>query len=188
MLLTEQRRHGIDLRRSWLATGGDRLMDRVTEAYLDEFSSANGIHPLPQDVRFEHFAGYVALRRQYSQTFDTADIVTGSGSDTGIDAVAIIANGVLITDVETFSEQAERADYLDVLFVFVQADRGPSFHAAKIGSFSFGVLDFFKDIPALPRNQAIKDAAEIMAAIYTHSGKFKHGNPECRLYYVTTGK
>jgi len=186
--LTERVGFDIDLRRRCLASGGDDVMDRVTEAYLDEFSSANGISHLPQDARFEHFAGYVALRRQYSQTFDTADIVTGSGGDTGIDAIAIVANGVLITDVETFGEQAERADYLDVLFIFVQADRGTSFHASKISSFSFGVLDFFKDSPALPRNHAVKDAAEIMAAIYRHSGKFKHGNPECRLYYITTGK
>ena len=27
-----------------------------------------------------------------------------------------------------------------------------------------------------------------MGAIYDNSGKFKHGNPHCRLYYVTTGK
>ncbi len=27
-----------------------------------------------------------------------------------------------------------------------------------------------------------------MAAIYKFSGKFKHGNPDCKLYYVTTGK
>jgi hypothetical protein len=177
-----------DPRRVFLEAGGLPTMDRVTEAYLDEFSSTVGISHLPQDRRFEHFASYVAVRRHYSQTFDTSDIVTGAGGDTGIDAVVIIVNGSLVTDVEGFNEIAERTDYLDVLFIFVQAERSASFEAAKIGSFSFGIQDFFKQTPALPRNQEIIDAAEIMTAIYDNSPKFKRGNPHCRLYYITTGR
>ena len=51
-----------------------------------------------------------------------------------------------------------------------------------MGNFGFGVLDFLK------RNDKVRDAADIMSAIYTRSSKFKRGNPVCRLYYVTTGK
>jgi hypothetical protein len=39
----------------------------------------------------------------------------------GIDA--IIVNGSLITDTDTFKEMADEASYLDVIFIFVQADR-----------------------------------------------------------------
>src|SRR5713101_9304973 len=91
----------VDIRRRLLAPGV-HVMDRVTETYLDEFSAAHGIGHLPQNDRFEHFASYVSVRRHYSQTFDTSDIATGSGGDTGIDAIAIIVNGILVTDVETF--------------------------------------------------------------------------------------
>jgi hypothetical protein len=64
-------------------------MDRITESLLHEFSIENTIESLPEDQRFEHFAGYVTVRRHFSQTFDTFDIVTGGGADTGIDAIAI---------------------------------------------------------------------------------------------------
>jgi hypothetical protein len=118
-----------------MAAEGGNPVDRVTEAYLDEFSAAHGIAHLTQDTRFEHLVSYVAIRRHYSQTFDTSDVVTGSGGDTGIDAIAILVNGALVSDVETIKEQAERSDYFDVVFIFVQAERSPSFEAAKIGSF-----------------------------------------------------
>ena len=71
--------------------------------------------------------------------------------------------------------------------MFVQADRGPSFDAAKIGNFGFAVSDFFKERPTLPRNEEVTAAAEIMSAVYRRSTKFKRGNPACRLYFATTG-
>ncbi|MBV8588746.1 MAG: hypothetical protein JO212_01535 [Acetobacteraceae bacterium] len=98
-------------------------------------------------------ASYVTVRRQYSQTFDTFDIVTGEGADTVIDAIATIANGTLVTDIDTLEELAQNSDYLDVQFIFVQAERSSSFAAAKIGSFHFGVQDFFRTDPAFPRNE-----------------------------------
>lgn len=164
------------------------FMDRITESLLKEFSADQNLDAMSESKRFEHFAAYVTVRRLLGQLFDTSDVVTGEGSDTGIDGIAIIVNGFLVTDIESFDEQAEDADNLDVQFVFIQADRSPTFGVAKMGTFEFGMLDFFRDKPALPRNDAIESAAAIMTAIYAKSGKFKRGNPSCKIYYVTTGK
>ena len=163
-------------------------MDRVSESLLNEFSTEHAITALPEDRRFEHFAAYITIQRHYTETFDSDDVVTGAGGDTGIDAIAVIVNGSLVTDIDSLEEQADRAGSLDVTFVFVQAERSSSFEAAKIGTFAFGVLDFFKEAPALQRNDRVQDVAAIMAALYRRSSKFKRGNPACRLYYVTTGK
>jgi AIPR protein len=163
-------------------------MDRITQSLLDEFSREHGVESLAEDKRFEHFACYLTLQRHYAETFATSEVVTGAGGDTGIDGIGIIANGSLVTDVEMVTDLADRNGYLDVSFTFVQAERSSSFETSKIGQFSYGVVDFFKDVPTLPRNAAIKQGAEIMAAVYERSPKFKRGNPVCRLYYVTTGK
>lgn len=163
-------------------------MDRITTALLGEFSSDNGIEALPEEGRFERFAAYLAVSPHVLDSFDTADIATGSGSDTGIDAIAIVVNGSIVTDAELVPELVQTSGYLDVSFVFVQAERSANFEAAKIGTFGFGVTDFFKDAPTLPRNEAIRDVAAVMNAIYSHSGRFVRGNPICRLHYVTTGK
>jgi hypothetical protein len=163
-------------------------MDRITESLLQEFSAENILEKLSEERRFEHFASYVTVRRHFSQTFDTFDIVTGGGADTGIDAIAIIVNGSLVTDVDSFEEVAQGAENLDVTFIFVQAERSSSFEASKIGTFHFGVQDFFKVHPSMPRNEQVANAATIMSSIYDRSSKFKRGNPACRMFYVTTGK
>jgi hypothetical protein len=148
-------------------------MDRITKSLLDEFSREYGLDGLAEDVRFEHFASYVTVHRQYSETFAPSDVVLSESGGMGIDAIAIIVNGTLITDVDSFNELADEAGYLDVAFIFVQADRSQTFEAAKMGNFGFAVIDFFKEKPQLPRSKQIQEAAELMAAIYNRSSKFK---------------
>jgi hypothetical protein len=163
-------------------------MDRITNSLLDEFSKEAEIAALPEDTRFEHFAAFLAISRHHGESFDTTDVVTGSGGDTGIDAIGVLVNGVLVTDPELVEELAATNGFVDATFIFVQAERSSSFETAKIGQFGFGVVDFFKEKPTLPRNAAVTEAAEAMSGIYKYSSKFKRGNPVCRLFYVTTGR
>ncbi len=160
-------------------------MDRVSESLLNEFSADRGISQLDEYKRFEHFTAFITIGQHYANTFDTEDVLVGSAS--GIDAIATIINGNLITDVESIDESYGTGD-LDVTFIFVQCDRGAGFDAAKIGNFGFAVSDFFKEQPTLPRNDEIKAVAEIMSTVYKNSSRFTRGNPICRLYYATTGK
>jgi hypothetical protein len=162
-------------------------MDRITEGFLSEFSNEFGISTMAEKDRFEHFCAWLAVRRHYSDsTFHPADLVTGSGGDTGIDAIAVIVNNNLVTDVDTIDDLLSLNGYLDVTFVFVQAERSPHFDSAKIGKLGFGVKDFF-GAGKLPRNEAIANYAEIVNALYEKSAKFRPQNPSCFLYYVTTG-
>lgn len=164
-------------------------MDMITAGLLAEFTKEFQIAKLPEDKRFEHLAGFVVLKRHYSETFDPGDIVTGSGGDLTIDAIGIVVNGILVNDADALDELFDsNPDYLDVTFVFVQAERSSSFDGAKLGSFGYGVGEFFDPNTKEPRNERIMEAAEIMQRVYSNSGKFKRGNPACRLYYVTTGK
>lgn len=158
-------------------------MDRVTESLLDEFSKEHSLSELPEDKRFEHFASFVVVRGEHTESFDTDSIVvghddkSGGGSDTGIDGIAIIANGVLVTDIEELDELADRVGYLDVTLVFLQAETSSKFEGSKIGTFGFGVVDFFRDIPKLKRNERVASAAEMMSAIYKNASKFRRGAP-----------
>lgn len=169
-------------------------MDKVTESLLNEFSKEHGLESLKQDKRFEHFASYVVVRGEHTETFDTNDIVVGDdestkgGTDIGIDGIAIIANGVLITDVEELEELIDRVGYLDVSFIFIQSETSSSFEGSKIGTFGFGAVDFFRDVPKLKRNDKVSAAAEIMQVIYDKGSKFRRGIPVCKMFYVTTGK
>jgi hypothetical protein len=163
-------------------------MDMITESLLDEFSKEQEITSLDKDRRFEHFAAYIAVRRQYGETFNPGDVVTGKGGDTGIDGIAIIVNGTLITDLAALADIGSSAS-LDVTFVFVQAQQTPSFDTAKLGQFGFGLIDFFNTgKPKLDRNERIQSAVAVMRAIYKRSSKFHRGKPQCKLYFITTGR
>jgi len=167
---------------------GIHYMDRIMGGLLSEFSSEFGCSEMAEDKRFEQFAAYLVTRRHYSESaFDPSDLVTGGGHDTGIDAIAIVVNNNLVTDVDEIDELLEANKYLEVTFVFVQAERTEGFSAAKIGTFGYAVKDFFGQ-GKLKRNESIDNSAEIMTKIFNLSGKFARGNPSCYMYYVTTGK
>lgn len=174
-------------------------MDRITERYLAEFSAEHDMGDLDEAKRFEHLSCFAIVKQHHNIHFDTEDVVTGdgaynhngndgNGSDTGIDGIAILVNGSLITDVESLTQYSIETASLDVQFIFIQTERSPNFSAAKIGTFGTGVMDFFSEKPRLGRNSKVAAAAEIQAAIYEMSPKFDRGNPSCKLYYVTNGK
>ena len=89
---------------------------------------------LEESKRFEHLACFAVVKRHHNIHFDTEDVVTGDGdfnqngndgkgSDTGIDGIAIIVNGSLVTDVEALSFYGGESASLDVQFIFTQAER-----------------------------------------------------------------
>ena len=163
-------------------------MDRITKALLDEFVQQNSLQTLPEDKAFEHFSAYLITSSHYSESFSSDDITVGAGGDCGIDCIAVITNGTIVTEPEEIDDLATTNGYLDVTFIFAQAERSASFETAKIGQFAFGVRDFFSETPQLPQNDKVQLYSRISKEVFERSRLFKKGNPQCMLYYVTTGK
>jgi hypothetical protein len=160
-------------------------VDRITAQMMGEFAAENDLTALPEDKQFEHLTAFAMVRRHYSRSFVTADVVLGGGADTGIDAIAIIVNNNLVTDVDQVTELAEQNGYVDATFVFIQSERTAGFNASKIGNFAFGVTDFFQVHPKLPRSAEIEALAEITNAIFNFASIMRP--PRAYLYYATTG-
>lgn len=163
-------------------------MDRITKSLLQEFVTQNDLQSLAEDTAFEHFAGFLAVSVHYQESFPSEDICVGAGGDCGIDCIGILVNGCLVTEPEEIQDLAETNGYLDVVFILVQAERSSSFESSKIGQFGFGVVDFFSESPSLPQNENVKLRSRITNEIFSRSSLFKKGNPQCFLYYITTGR
>lgn len=163
-------------------------MDRITKALLDEFVDQNSLRALPEETAFEHFCGFLVTSRHYSESFSSDDIAVGAGNDCGIDCISIIVNGSLVTEPEEVADLGESNGYLDVTFIFIQAERTSGFETAKIGQFVYGVRDFFSERSQLLQNTRVKHYGRIVKEIFDRSRLFRKGNPQCLLYYVTTGK
>ena len=141
----------------------------------------------PRQLRAVSFSTYCVVCREHSETFSVEELLTGTGNDTGIDAIATIVNSELIDDAQDVENLVTSSKRLDVVFVFVQAKRSATFNGADMSNFFYGVKDFFSDKPKLTRNAEIKKHAEIANSIFSNPAQLLK-KPACKLYYVTTGK
>jgi len=162
-------------------------VDRITENLLAEFVADHGLSRLTDSDAFERFANFCVVSREYSETFEVED-VSGPGQEVGIDGLAIIANGVLVTSPEEVEGLGAQNGFLEVTFIFVQAKRSGSFSEAAIGTFALAVKDFFSASPDLPQTDFIAHYGEIRDAVFRESPRFSRGKPHCHLSYVTSGK
>ena len=91
-------------------------------------------------------------------------------------------------DVAFFVKSLRR---LEVEFVFIQAKSSNKFKSSDIGSFTFGVQQFFSSVlgsePQLQFKEEILDLIEVGKCIYRQSITMQK-NPNCFLYYATSGK
>lgn len=164
-------------------------MDIVTKNLILSFKKEESLpDEIDDSVLFEHFANFCVVSQEYGEEFDVDDIHTGGGDDLGIDGLAIIVNGALVSDQTEVEDLAVTNKYIEADFVFCQAKSGGNFSGSEISNFFFGVKDLFSEEPALPRNDTLKEKEVAIKAIYQKSSLFKRGNPLVRMYYVTTGK
>ncbi|MGZ1490592.1 AIPR family protein [Brevibacterium sediminis] len=162
-------------------------MDRITKANLQAFRSEQSIPSSMEDWEaFEHFANFCFLTEHYDEEFDIYDVHTGGDDDLTIDGIAILVNGVLVTNIDDAQALLETNRHLEVSFIFVQAKTSSNFSGEQMTSFKDGVVEFFSEAPTWPVSEVIEQRRELMTWLFDHSGKFK-SNPSCDLYFVTTG-
>ncbi len=168
------------------------MNDLVLEGFINNFAEAKGLNHLDSNDLFEAFAASSILRKYHQ--YDVADIedsiLVGGSGDGGIDAIAIMVNGRPARtedDVRFFMDVLRR---LDVEFVFIQAKTSPSFNAADIGNFAFGIEQFFSAVvgeaPSIQFNAEVQQLIDLTKYIYGQGIKIKE-NPKCYAYYVTSG-
>ncbi|MEY9095889.1 AIPR family protein [Paenibacillus sp. RC84] len=163
-------------------------MDRITKSYLDDFSKSQQITISDTSKLFEHFVNFCIVSKEYDESFEIQDIAVGEGGDCGIDGIAIIANGKLVTSVDEIDDLIKMNNSLqDVHFVLIQSKTSANFEGGEIGTFGFGAIDFFSENPQLVRNEFIQEKSKIIEYIISKFPQMKE-KPNCTLYYVSTGK
>lgn len=162
-------------------------MDAVTRANLGQFVLSHEVQAAAVDKQFEYLSAYCVLASVLEDTLDLDSVVIGDGADCAIDTLAIIINGIHVTDADQVGDILENNKYLDAQFVFIQSTTSSDFDGAKINNFFFGVEDFLKETPTLPANDRMKIARDIKLELYKKAASFKRGNPDIYCYYVTTG-
>lgn len=163
-------------------------LDQITKALVEEYLTDAGMPSTGEAADFERFATFVVASPQIDAAIDYQNVMTGSGGDTGVDSIAIIVNGELVTDPEEIDTLVSSGATLDVSYIFVQTETATSFATSKIGQITYGVKDFFAQRPALTRNSVVENAAEVSQRILANARLFRNGNPTCTVYYATAGR
>ncbi len=163
------------------------MLDRILEGYLKSFSEEFDFDDLDQSELFEHFVNYCIISRLHPEPFELDSVRVGGGQDTGIDGIAILVNDHLISskrEIDFFKDKLRR---LDVQFVFIQSKTSSKFDKGEIGTFIFGVRDFFEKTPSLRTNDYINNLRELKEYIYDLSIHMDK-SPTCQMYYTAAGK
>ena len=163
-------------------------MDRIVQSYMESFLTSQQIEEKNQSKQFEMFASYCAVAQHYSDIYNLSDIITAEGGDCGIDAIAIIINGTMITSEDEIDDLIELNKQIsEINFIFIQAKTSSNFDYGDMGTFGAGVKDFFSDHPQMVRNTSVKEKSKIVEYIFSKATYIKK-NPICYMYYITTGK
>ena len=134
------------------------MVDRIVQSYIDDFLKSQQISENDQSKQFEMFASYCVIAQQYTEWFDLNDALTGAGGDCGIDGMAVIANGTMVTSKEEVDDLIELNNGLsDMIFIFIQSKISSGFSSSEMGTFGAGVVDFFSETPQFVRNEFIQE-------------------------------
>ncbi|KYQ82996.1 AIPR protein [Acinetobacter sp. NRRL B-65365] len=162
-------------------------MDRITKSLIEELLKNWNLETQGEARDFENFVNYSIISHEYNKTFSLDELSTGGGQDTGLDGVAIVVNGQILSDPDEAEDFLSNVgNNLEVDYIFTQSKTSSNFNASEIGTFLFGVEDFFSEENRLPRNEIITKLALVSNLIFDQAAKFRR-NPNVKIYYVTTG-
>lgn len=164
-------------------------MNKIAEALLTDFVSTQ---ILPADItketQFEHFAAFLTVGPLLEESLDTSTCVVGGNAQPGVDAIATIVNGTLVTLSDEVETLAEINGYLDVDFMMIQAKTSPSFATSSLGDLGDFAERIFTSGTMATDNQLVVDFSKLKDFIYSKSKLFKKRNPGIQMFYVTTGQ
>jgi hypothetical protein len=159
-------------------------MKPIVAALLHQFKKSQELDNVDTSSAFEQLVTYCALSAERLDQGDFRDALTDAGEQ-GIDAVAILVNGRLVSDPSEVDELARKFSRLQVSYVFCQAKTSERWDAGDVLKFTRAVDGFFDDTD-IGTSSVVATAREIHAAILRHIAQLDE-NPRVSAYYATTG-
>lgn len=166
-------------------------MNKILLSCMNSFLKEYSISEKDESTKFEHFVNYCIFSKYTPEAYIEEPLFyeyvhTGSGGDCAIDGLLVLVNDIPVHDIEQFYSVTGTKKQFSSKFIFVQTKTSSSFDAGEILKMGNGVVDIINDNLG-NTNEKIKNKKELIKEIYNNSANFEE-NPECYLYYATTGK
>ena len=165
----------------------DWFLNSALRKFKQEFSYGT----LNEADAFERFVNHCVVSHTIREELDSESVEmssVGGESDTGLDGYALLINNQLITSIDDLEDIGS---YLDVKFVFVQSKTSDKFDKGDVLKFLEGVVGFLgPDVGSSQGNGRIEDLRTLKRALYERyaSRLANLKNPECHMFYATTGE
>ena len=162
-------------------------MNQIISSFLSEHIKEYGVDKLREKDAFEHFINRCIVTKYAAERFDPSDIMTEAG-EIGLDGVAVVINGQVITSLEDAVLIYSQNTSVDVNFIFIQAKTSEGFDGGDMSVFAKGVRHFFESKEVRPHtNQKMEDLIKIKDHVYSESVNYEK-KPSLYLFYVCCGK
>ncbi len=159
-------------------------MHPVVNGQLEKFVKSNQLGELEKSEAFEIFVIFCCLNGFACENIDPYDAHL-KGSEFGIDGIAILLQGKLVTNIDEAEEILAHNSNPEVDFYFFQSKSGTNYKYGDISTFFNGVKYFFED-ELLNESNQINELLELKNLIYNKAVNTK--NPTLTCFYATTGR
>ncbi len=158
-------------------------MNPVNQAQVKEFSKEFDLVKKSESDQFELYSIYSIINGGSGENIDPFDAHL-SGTEFGLDGVAIIVQGNLVTDADEAATAVAETKNPQIDFYFFQSKTSPSFDYGEISKFFDSVKEFFSGGISGESDQ-LDDLID--AKDYLYGNGVKRRNPGLHCFYASTG-
>lgn len=165
-------------------------MDRIIKGYVKNFSQQFGLDYSKDVINdlFEDFTTYCLVSNKLiNDTLDYNEIIsTNTKKYKGIDNIAFIISGKIISNIKELEEIFENSGYVDILLIVIQSKTSESFNNSEIANLLDTFLDFLKENPGYPLTEEAENLHDMLMYILDNMAKINKFDTE--IYYATTSQ
>ncbi|MGH6651860.1 MAG: AIPR family protein [Sphingopyxis sp.] len=158
-------------------------MNPVNQAQMKEFAEAYDLEEKSESDQFELYTIYSIINGGSGENIDPFDAHL-TGTEFGLDGVAIIVQGNLVTDADEAATAIADTKNPQIDFYFFQSKTSAGFDYGEMSKFFDSVKGFFS-------GQLSKESAQlddlIEAKDYLYTNGVKRRNPGIYCYFASTG-
>lgn len=159
-------------------------MESIIKTHLEDFTTRFALVGESETVRFEKFAIYSALSSVAKSGFSPRDLWVRE-NDFGIDGVAVVIDGAVISSVEMATKALEspRSDH-EVEICLFEVKGSKNVDQADVHKFGAAISTFFSGAPSA-NNPELLVARAVCDVVFSEGAKLRNGKPLLTAFFLT---
>ncbi|MBE7004589.1 MAG: hypothetical protein E7425_09980 [Ruminococcaceae bacterium] len=166
-------------------------LDKILQGIVSDFQRKYTLEGNESRI-FEHIVNYITVAKYHPEAFNDAGDFESISVDKkglfGIDGIAFVVNGNLVTSKNDISDYA-KSKYLDVTMLVIQAKTEEKCESGDLLKTISATKSFLGDHALLTETSPeLNNAYEIYAEIFKYSKYFNATSPQCVIHFVTAAR